>query len=207
MVVSASFWCITNHLNLVTLKSNQFLPSPFCSSTISAGLAWVVLLLFSVGLGRLLWSVPCQLGGSAGGGSWSRMVSPTFLAFGSLSAGVKGTHEPWVFIIHLGQASSYCCHLAWRGAREGKLQCASTSQFFACFTLAIVPLDKGSSISNAKDNVGGDTSRHVQTAVVTVTGCYYSVSSNDLVRDWKILNCGQNRWGKASPSRRILTFL
>lgn len=80
----------------MTLNSNQFLPSQFCSSTISAGLSWVVLLLFSEGLLMRLWSVPCQLGGSAGGGSCSRMVSLTFLACGSLSAGVKGMHGPWV---------------------------------------------------------------------------------------------------------------
>lgn len=77
--------------NVVTLN-NQFFCSRFYRSIISAGLSWEVLLLFLEGLLMHLWSVPLALLGAG----WCMMVSPTFLAIGSLSAMVEGMHGPWV---------------------------------------------------------------------------------------------------------------
>ena len=73
---------------------------------------------------------------------------------------------PGSLITHLTHAS---CYLVSRAAREGKLRCASSFQFSACFTLAIVPLDIANFLAKAKDNVGGDTGRHSHITVVTVT--------------------------------------
>lgn len=81
---------------------------------------------------------------------------------------------PGSLIIHLTHASSRSHYLVSRATREGKPWCVSTFQFSACFTLASVPLDKANSIAKAKGNVGGDTGRHIQITVVTVTAYCYS---------------------------------
>lgn len=143
------------------------------------------------------------------GAGCSRMVSLTFLAIGSLSARVQGIHGPWVShrLPSLGFFTWFSSCL--KSSKTGKLCHANTFQFSACFTLAIVPLDKGSSISKAKDKHERryrQSCMHklqslLELATITV------VHQMTLFITGEILNLGQTTQRNVSLSKMILSLL
>lgn len=96
-------------------------------------------------------------------------------------------------IIHLAQASSHCCHLVSRAAREGKPQCTGTFQFSACFTLAMVPWHKASSVPRPRTMWEACT--------------YHSCCCNSLLPQWLMKQpCSsvEKQWTIDKPDSRVL---